>query len=76
VAEELDKKLRQWQPATVHEVEQRVEETIESADVGTLNLLRSRTREQAVLDFLDEPAIRSGSLPDSPQHAEVCRVES
>ena len=58
LAEKLDKKLRQWQPTTAHEVEQRVEEIIESADADALDLLRSRQHEQEVLDLLDEPATR------------------
>ena len=55
LAEKLDKKLRQWQPNTVREVEQRVEEIIVSADADTLDVSRSRKIEQEVLDILDEP---------------------
>ncbi|OWU64466.1 MAG: hypothetical protein CBB60_009655 [Armatimonadetes bacterium Cent15-Ar3] len=58
LAEKLDKKLRQWTPRTCHEVEQRVEELIESADADALDLARSRRVEQEVLDLLDEPASR------------------
>jgi hypothetical protein len=58
LAEKLDKKLRQWKPSTSHEVEQRVEELIESADADALDLARSRRVEQEVLDLLDEPARR------------------
>ena len=53
LAEKLDKKLRQWQPTTVREVEQRVEEIIESADADTLDVTRARKVEQEVLDILD-----------------------
>jgi hypothetical protein len=55
LAERLDKKLRQWQPNTVREVERRVEEIIESADADALDVSRSRKIEQEVLDILDEP---------------------
>jgi hypothetical protein len=58
VAEKLDKKLRQWAPSTSHEVEQRVEELIASADADALDVTRSRHVEQEVLDLLDEPAPR------------------
>jgi len=58
VAEKLDKKLRQWTPSTSHEVEQRVEELIASADADALDVTRSRHVEQEVLDLLDEPAPR------------------
>ncbi|MGD0016149.1 MAG: hypothetical protein ABSC38_01335 [Verrucomicrobiia bacterium] len=58
LAEKLDKKLRQWQPNTAREVEQRVEEIIVSADADTLDMSRSRKIEQEVLDILDEPKTR------------------
>jgi hypothetical protein len=58
LAEKLDKKLRQWQPNTAREVEQRVEEIIVSADADTLDVSRSRKIEQEVLDILDEPQTR------------------
>lgn len=58
LAEKLDKKLRQWQPDTAREVEQRVEEIIESADADALDVSRSRKVEQEVLDTLDEPKTR------------------
>ena len=58
IAEKLDKKLKQWQPTTAQEVEQRVEEIIELADHDALDLLRSRQAEQEVLDILDEPETR------------------
>jgi hypothetical protein len=58
LAEKLDKKLRQWQPTTAREVEQRVEEIIESADADALDVTRARKIEQEVLDILDEPPTR------------------
>jgi hypothetical protein len=58
LAEKLDEKLRQWKPETAAEVRARVAEVIELADHDVLDLIRSRTREQEVLDLLDEPAPR------------------
>ena len=58
LAEKLDTRLRTWKPATAAEVRQRVAEVIELADSDVLDLMRSRTREQAVLDILDEPPTR------------------
>jgi hypothetical protein len=58
LAEKLDKKLRQWQPTTAREVEQRIEEIIESADADALDVARARKIEQEVLDILDEPPTR------------------
>jgi hypothetical protein len=58
LAETLDAKLRSWKPATAAEVRARVGEVIALADSDVLDLMRSRTREQAVLDMLDEPPAR------------------
>jgi hypothetical protein len=58
LAEKLDEKLRQWKPETAAEVRHRVAEVIELADDDILDLMRSRAREQEVLDVLDEPAAR------------------
>lgn len=58
LAAKLDTRLRTWTPATAAEVRERVAELIELADAGVLDLPRSRAREQAVLDTLDEPATR------------------
>lgn len=58
LAEMLDTKLRLWKPATAAEVRERVTEVIELADSDVLDLMRSRAREQAVLDLLDEPPTR------------------
>jgi hypothetical protein len=58
LAEELDAKLRQWKPETAAQVRQCVAEVIDLADQDVLDLVRSRTVEQEVLDSLDEPASR------------------
>lgn len=55
LAEKLDSKLRIWKPETAAEVRERVTEVIELADGDALDLMRSRSREQEVLDMLDEP---------------------
>jgi hypothetical protein len=56
--ETLNARLREWKPETAAEVRERVAEIIGLADQGVLDLLRSRLREQEVLDILDEPASR------------------
>jgi hypothetical protein len=53
--QELEIKLRQWQPATVEQVRRYLVEIIELADQDALELLRSRLVEQEVLDIIDEP---------------------
>ncbi len=58
LAEKLDEKLRQWNPETAAEVRERVAEVIELADHDVLDLIRSRSREQEVLDLLDDPSPR------------------
>ncbi|MCC6589280.1 MAG: hypothetical protein IT168_21460 [Bryobacterales bacterium] len=58
LAEKLDTKLRTWKPETAAEVRQRVTEMIELADSDVLDLMRSRAREQAVLDMLYAPTAR------------------
>jgi len=58
LAEKLDTKLRAWKPETAAEVRERVAEVIELADDDVLDLMRSRAREQEVLDMLDEPPAR------------------
>ena len=58
VAEKLDAKLKSWPPQTATRVEQMVEEIISLAESDSLDLLRSREREQEVLDLLDEPTSR------------------
>jgi hypothetical protein len=58
LAEKLDTKLRTWKPETAAQVRERVAEVIELADEDVLDLMRSRAREQEVLDLLDEPPAR------------------
>jgi hypothetical protein len=58
LAEKLDTKLRTWKPETAAEVRERIAEVIELADDDVLDLMRSRAREQEVLDTLDEPPTR------------------
>ena len=58
LAEELDAKLRSWRPETAAEVRERIVEMIQLADDGVLDLVRSRTCEQEVLDLIDEPPAR------------------
>lgn len=56
LAEQLDTKLRTWNPETAAQVRERIVEVIELADDDALDVMRSRAREQEVLDILDEPA--------------------
>ena len=58
LAEKLDTKLRTWKPETAAQVRERIAEVIELADDDVLDLMRSRDREQEVLDILDEPPVR------------------
>lgn len=58
LAEKLDAKLRTWKQETAAEVRERVAEMIELADDDVLDVVRSRAREQEVLDMLDEPTAR------------------
>lgn len=55
LVQELDTKLREWQPDIAQQVRQCLAEIIELADQDALDLLRSRAVEQEVLDLLDEP---------------------
>ena len=63
--ETLNAKLREWKPETAAQVRERVSEIIGLADQDCLDLLRSREREQDVLDILDE------SPPRGDLHAEI-----
>jgi hypothetical protein len=54
IAEKLDEKLKQWEPEKAASVERLISEIIVLADQDSLDLLRSRVREQEVLDILDE----------------------
>jgi hypothetical protein len=58
LAEKLDARLRTWGPETAAQVRALVAEMIELADNDILDVMRSREREQEVLDILDEPAAR------------------
>ena len=58
LAEKLDTKLRTWKPETAARVRERIAEVMELADDDVLDLMRSRAREQEVLDLLDEPPTR------------------
>jgi hypothetical protein len=53
LSENLDFKLRQWRPDIAEQVRQYVAEIIQLADQDALDILRSRTIEQEVLDLLD-----------------------
>jgi hypothetical protein len=55
IAQQLDEKLKCWNPETARQVEHLVEEIIQSADQGILDLAQSRSVEQEVLDLLNEP---------------------
>jgi hypothetical protein len=58
LAEKLDARLRQWKPETAPEARQRITELIELLDQGVLDLARSRTAEQEVLNLLDQSTTR------------------
>jgi len=53
IAEQLERKLGAWKPETATEVERLVGDIIDWADVGALDVMRSRGLEQEVLDVLD-----------------------
>jgi hypothetical protein len=52
LVQELDIKLRQWQPDTAEQVRQCLAEIIELADQDALDILRSRVVEQDVLELI------------------------
>ena len=58
IAETLETKLHQWKPETSQKVRALVAEIIALADEDALDLGRSRSVEQEVLDLLDAPAPR------------------
>jgi len=58
LAEKLDAKLHEWTPETAAQVRQHVAEIIALGDRGILDVMRSRSVEQEVLDLLDAPAPR------------------
>jgi hypothetical protein len=51
----LDTRLREWRPETATEVRKVLAEIVDLADQDALDLMRSRTVEQEVLDLIDEP---------------------
>jgi hypothetical protein len=63
LAERLDKKLREWSPETAEQVRCQIDEIIELADRDLLDIGRSRTVEQEVLDLLDEPTTQNRASP-------------
>ena len=58
LAERLNDRLREWRPEMAAEARARISEMIEMADSDMLDLARTRTVEQEVLDLLDEPRTR------------------
>jgi hypothetical protein len=58
LVEKLDARLRAWRPETAAAARERIAEVIDLADHDVLDLSRSRTAEQQVLDLLDEPPAR------------------
>ena len=50
--------MRTWKPETAAQVRERVAEVTELADDELLDVVRSRVREQEVLDILDESSTR------------------
>ena len=58
LAERLDAKLREWEPNIAAAVREQILEIIDLADQDALDIMRSRTVEQEVLDLPDEPTSR------------------
>ena len=58
IAEKLEHKLHEWKPETSQKVRVLVAEIIELADDDALDIGRSRSVEQEVMDILDEPSSR------------------
>lgn len=58
IAEQLDRKLRNWPAEKSARVERLVSDILEFAEEDSLDLLRSREVEQEVLDLIDEPETR------------------
>ena len=56
--ETLSARFHQWKPETADQVRERVTEIIVLADQDALDVLRSRAREQQVLNILDAPQSR------------------
>lgn len=60
VAEKLASKLQEWEPEVSREVEARVAEIIELADLRALARSRSQQAEQEALKLLDGPTVSAG----------------
>ena len=58
IAEQLENKLHQWKSETSQKVRALVAEIIAMADEDALDIGRSRSIEQEVMDILDEPSTR------------------
>jgi hypothetical protein len=58
LVERLDAKLRAWRPDIAELVKRQIAEIIDLADQDALDIMRSRTVEQEVLDMLDESSTR------------------
>ena len=58
IAEKLELKLHEWKPETSQKVRTLVAEIIELADDDALDIGRSRSVEQEVLNILDDPSPR------------------
>lgn len=55
VLQEFQAKLQAWLPDTADRVRQSILELIELADLDILDIARSRSVEQDVLNIIDEP---------------------
>ena len=58
IAEKLETKLHEWKPETSQKVRALVAEILELADDDALDIGRSRSVEQEVMDIIDEPSSR------------------
>jgi hypothetical protein len=58
LAVQLDTKLHEWSSETATQVRRLVAEIIECAEFNVLDIARSRSVEQEVLDLIDEPTTR------------------
>lgn len=55
LATQLDTKLHEWEPEIAAHVRQVIAELMDLADQGVLDIMRSKSVEQEVMDLLDEP---------------------
>ncbi|MEL7070227.1 MAG: hypothetical protein AAFV85_24555 [Cyanobacteria bacterium J06634_6] len=58
LAKQLDTKLHEWEPETAAKMRQVISELMGLADQGILDIMRSRSIEQEVMDLLDAPKTR------------------